>query len=128
MAFLQGDKVKCYRFSDVACVAQKQCCNNMSLRSALDYHLKCITCKLRKDIPAGAIPIFPSNSDSEIHLSNNHLVVCVICSVRGFRQVWGQENVRKHVTECIIRATMNASRPYICTNCLQTIWLKPQEQ
>ena len=121
------DPVQCYRFSDVARAAQTKCCDNMSLQSALEYNLKCLTCQLHKDVPQNTIPIFPANSLADIHLLNNHLIVCVICTVHAFRQVWGKENVNKHVMDCIIRVTNNTPRPYICTNCLQTIWLRPQQ-
>ena len=30
---------------------------------------------------------------------------------------------KTHIAECIMKATYNASRPYVCTHCLDTLWL-----
>ena len=30
---------------------------------------------------------------------------------------------KTHIAECIMKATYNASQPYVCTHCLDTLWL-----
>ena len=116
--------VRCYPFSDTIHLGPRKCCDNMSLVSALHHNLKCHTCLLRKDIPVGTVPIFPANENADEHFANNHIISCLICKLKIFHPPLAKDKASAHTTECIVKATFNLSRPYVYTNCLETIWLK----
>ena len=114
-------------FSDATHPGRKDCCMKRFLESALEHPLKCQTCILCKDVPNEVAPLITVNN-ANMHLLNNHLVVCLICTNKAFLQVWKLEQTNLHVTDCIAKATYNQSRPYVCTSCLQTMWFKPEDK
>ena len=118
------DFIRCYPFSSVLYAGCKQCCNKMSLVPVLSNIFKCQTCLLRRDTPTGVAPIFPANECADEHFANNHIIICLICQSRNFQGTWSKDKALAHISECIVKATYNFSKPYICTSCLQTLWLK----
>ena len=40
-----------------------------------------------------------------------------------FHGTWSKDKAKTHIAECIMKATYNASQPYVCTHCLDTLWL-----
>ena len=116
--------IRCHPFSSVLYAGHKHCCNKMSLVPVLSNSFKCQTCLLRRDTPAGVAPIFPANECADEHFANNHILICLICQSRHFQGTWSKDKAKAHISECIVKATNNFSKPYICISCLQTLWLK----
>ena len=113
------DLIRCYPFSSVFYVGCKQCCNQMNLIPVLGQ-----TCSLRKDAPAGVAPIFLASECVDEHFANSHIIICWVSQSRNFQGTWCKDKALVHISDCIVKATCNASKPYICTSCLQTLWLK----
>ena len=116
--------IRCHPFSDAPYTGCKQCCNKMALVLALTHNFKCHTCLHRKDTPEGIAPIFPADKCTDEHFGNNHIITCLICRSKVFHGTWSRDKASVHITECIVKATYNLSRPYVCTYCLETLWLK----
>ena len=95
----------------------------MTLVSALVHIFKCHTCLHRRDTPDGVAPIFPADKCADEHFTNNHIITCLICTTAIFHGTWSKDKAKTHIAECIMKATYNASRPYVCTHCLDTLWL-----
>ena len=118
------DFVRCYLFSSVLYLGCKKCCNRMSLIPVLSNSFKCQTCLLRGDTPVGVAPIFPANECVDEHFANNHIIIHLVCQLRNFQGTWSKDKALVYNSECIVKATYNLSKPYVCTSCLQTLWLK----
>ena len=117
------NSIRCYPFSSQLFQGCLVCCNKMNLISALDYTFKCLMCLMRKNAPPGVSPIFPPNHCANEHIANNHLLACLICQSQIFQGTWCKDKAFTHISLCIIRATYNTSRPFVCTSCLNTLWL-----
>ena len=117
------NSTRCYPFSSQPFQGCLVCCNKMNLVSALDHTFKCLTCLMRKNTPTGVSPIFPPNHCAHDHIANNHILVCLICQSQIFQGTWCKDKVFTHVSLCIIHATYNTSRPFVCTSCLNTLWI-----
>lgn len=115
---------KAHPFSNVTYFGRKRCCNEMNLVSAIDNTFKCETCRMRGDHPTGVAPIFPADACAETHLANNHILICLICNEMVFHRIWDKTKSYMHAGQCITRALYNDSRPFVCTRCLKTTWLK----
>ena len=50
----------------------------MNLIPVLSHSFKCQTCLLKKDAPAGVVPIFPANECVDEHSANNHIMICLV--------------------------------------------------
>ena len=118
------DFIRCYPFSSVLCAGYKQCCNKMSLVPVLSNSFKCQTCFLRRDTPTGVAPIFLANECADEHFANNHIIICLVWQSRNFQGTWSKDKALVYISECLVKATYNLSKPYVCTSCLQTLWLK----
>ena len=105
-------------------VGHKQLCNQMNLIPVLSHSFRCQTCLLRKDAPAGLAPIFPANECVDEHFANSHIIICLECQSRNVQETYCKDKALAHISECIVKATYNRSKPYVCTSCLQTVWLK----
>ena len=121
---MQHPQIRCHPFSDALYPGPQRCCNSMALVPAVTHSLKCHTCILRKDVPAGVIPLLPADKCAEEHFANNHVISCLICASYIFPPQTSQTKTTLHVSECIARATYNSSRPYVCTSCFRTLWFK----
>lgn len=113
--------IRCHPFSTNFYVGHKRCCNQMNLIPALNHSFKCQTCLLRKDTPTGVVLIFPPNECAYEHFANNHIIICLICQSQSFQGAWYKDKALLHISHCIVRATHNSSRPYVCSSCLHTI-------
>lgn len=116
--------IKCEPFTDRVLPNQQVCCRKMKLVPIMNNPLQCRTCHFRRTTPKDVIPIFPANQCADEHIANNHTILCLICSHAVFHAVWIKEQINTHVTECVQKATIGLSRPYICTKCFSTMWLK----
>ena len=81
------DFIRCCSFSTILNAGCKQCCNKMSLVPVLTNSFKCQTCLLRRDAPAGVAPIVPANKCADEHFANNHILICLICQPKNFREL-----------------------------------------
>ena len=115
--------VRCHPFSNAPYVGCKHCCHEMTLVSALVHIFKCHTCIHRRDTPDGVAPIFPADKCADEHFANNYIITCLICTTAIFHGTWSKDKAKTHIAECIMKATYNASQPYVCTHCLDTLWL-----
>ena len=113
-----GKLLQSYPFSDAIHPGRKQCCMKQYLLSALEYPL---------NVPHEVAPLVAAGMVA-MHLLNNCLVMCIICTNKAFQQVWGLQQANLHVAECITKVDNSGSWPYICTNCLQTIWFKQEDK
>ena len=95
----------------------------MNLVSALNDSFKCLTCLMQRDAPVGESPIFPPNQCVNEHIANNHIIVYLICQSKSFQGTCCKDKAFTHTCDCIVKATYNTSRPFICTSCLQTLWI-----
>ena len=91
----------------------------MYLIPVLSHSFKCQTCLVRRDVP-----IFPATECADEHFANNHIIICLVCQSRNFQGTWSKDKALAHISQCIVKATNNSSKPYICSYCLQTLWLK----
>ena len=96
----------------------------MNLVSVLNHSFKCQTCLMWRDAPVGVSPIFPANECANEHIANNHIIICLICQSKNFQGTWCKDEAFTHISDCIVKATYNTSRPFVCTSCLQTLWMK----
>ena len=103
---------RCYPIVSQKYQGHLYCCNTMNLVSALNHTFKRLTCLTGRDTPPGVSPIFPPNYCANEHIANNHIIVCLICQSKTFQGTW-----------CIVQATYNTSRPFVCTSCLHTLWI-----
>ena len=117
------NSIRCYPFSSQPFQGRLLCCNKMNLISALDHTFKCLMCLMRKNAPPGVSPIFPPNHCANEHIANNHLLACLICQSQIFQGTWCKDKAFTHISLCIIHATYNTSRPFVCTSCLNTLWI-----
>ena len=117
------NSTRCHPFSSQPFQGHLVCCNKMNLVSALDHTFKCLTCLMRKNTPPGVSPIFPPNHCANEHIANNHILVCLICQSQIFQGTWCKDKAFTHISLCIVRATYNTSRPFVCTSCLNTLWI-----
>ena len=118
------DFIRCYPFSTAHYVGHKQFCNKLSLIPVLTHIFKCQTFLLRKDAPEGKAPLFPGNLCGDQHFANNHILICLICQSKIFQGTWSKDKALAHISVCFVKSTYNLSKPYICTFCLQSLWLK----
>ena len=105
-------------------VGCKQCCNQMNLISILSHSFKCQTCSMGKDTPLGVAPIFPANECADEHIANHHIIICLVCQSQNFQGTWCKDKAFTYISDCIVKATCNASKPFVCTSCLQKLWMK----
>ena len=105
-------------------VGHKQCCKQMNLIPVLSHSFKCQTCLLRRDAPAGEAPIFPANECVDEYFANNHIIICLVYQSKKFQGTRCKDKALAHISDCIVKATYNSSKPYVCISCLQTLWLK----
>ena len=110
-------------FSSKFYEGRKYCCNTMNLVSALNHGFKCLTCLMQRDAPVGVSPIFPPNQCANEHIADNHVIVCLICQSKSLQGTWCKDKAFTHIFDCIVKATYNTSRPFICTSCFQTLWI-----
>ena len=113
-----------YPFSSKFYVGHKYCCNQMNLVSALNHSFKCQTCLMQRDALVSVSPIFPPNQCANEHIANNHIIICLICQPKCFQGTWCKDKAFTHISDCIVKATYNTSRPFVCISCLQTLWIK----
>ena len=113
--------IRCYPFSSQPFQGRLFCCNTMNLGSALNHTFKCLMCLMRRNTPTGVSPIFPPNHCAYEHIANNHILVCLICQSKIFQGTWCKDKAFTHISLCIVRATYNTSRPFVCTSCLHTL-------
>ena len=86
----------------------------MNLISVLSHSLKCQTCLLWRDAPAGVAPIFPANECANEHIANNHIIICLVGQSKNFQGTWCKDMAIAHISDCIVKATYNTSKPFIC--------------
>ena len=110
------NSTRCYPFSSQPFQGRLICCDKMNLVSALNHTFKCLTCLMRKNAPTGVSPIFPPNHCVNEHIANNHILVCLICQSQIFQGTWCKDKAFTHISLCIVRATYNTSRPFVCTS------------
>ena len=100
---------------------QYKCCYSMILIPSLNYPLRCITCTARKDMKN----TFFSVVDPVLrgHYVNFHTFICTICNNRFFQGPQAHLEVDKHIKDCVLAATYNKSRPFVCRTCFKVTWL-----
>ena len=118
-----GNITRCHPFSSQIYQGCPHCCNTMNLVSALNHTFKCLTCLMQRHALTGVLPIFPPNQCANVHIANNHIIVCLICHSKSFQGTWCKDKAFTHISDCIVKATYNTSRPFICTSCLHTLWI-----
>ena len=96
----------------------------MNLVSALNHRFKCLICLMQRDALVGVSPIFPPNQCANEHIANNHIIVCLIFQSKSFQGTWCKDKAFGHTSDCIVKATYNISRPFVCMSCLQILWIK----
>ena len=117
------NSTRCNPFSSQPFQGCLVCCDKMNLVSALSHTFKCLTCLMRKNAPTGVSPIFPPNHCANEHIANNHILVCLICQSQIFQGTWCKDKAFTYISLCIVRATYNTSRPFVCTSCLNMLWI-----
>ena len=50
-------------------------------------------------------------------------LICLICQSKIFQGTWCKDKAFAHISQCIVQATYNTSRPFVCTSCLTTLWI-----
>ena len=78
---------------------------------------------MQRKTPLGISPIFPPNHCAYEHIANNHILVCLIGQSEIFQGTWCKDKAFTHVSLCIVQATYNTSRPFVCASCLHTLWI-----
>ena len=96
----------------------------MNIVSVLNHSFQCQTCLMWGDVPVGVSPIFPAYECANEHIANNHIIICLICQSKNFQGTWCKDKAFTHISNCIVKATYNTSRPFVCMSCLQTLWMK----
>ena len=76
-----------------------------------------------KKCPIGNITNITGYHCAYEHIANNHILVCLICQSKIFQGTWCKDKAFTHVSLCIVQATYNTSRPFVCTSCLHTLWI-----
>ena len=112
-------RVRCHPFSNAPYVGRKHCCHEMTLVSALVHIFKCHTCLHRRDTPDGGCTYF----SRQINVLMSILQITILLHVsfvqlQFFHGTWSKDKAKTHIAECIMKATYNASQPYVCTHCL----------
>ena len=69
----------------------------------------------------GVPPIFTPNQCANEHIANNHIIVCLICQSKSFQGTWCKDKAFTYISDCIVKATYNTSRPFTCTSCFHTL-------
>ena len=79
---------------------------------------------MQKDTSTGVTPIFPANEYADEHIANNHIIIFLVCQSKNVQGTWCKDKAFTHISDCIVKPTYNASKPFACMSCLQTLWLK----
>ena len=79
---------------------------------------------MQRDAHVVVSPIFPANECADEHIASNHIIICLFCQYKKFQGTWCKDKAFTHISDCIIKATYNTSRPFVCTSCLQMLWIK----
>lgn len=116
----------CHPFSDTVVSASCfTCCNNMNMVQSLNFPFQCQTCACINDDPEAPIQVLFSAGDCKLndHFNDYHVIICTICYRHIFHGPFAKQRAFLHLTQCVIWATANISRPYFCCNCCKVIWM-----
>ena len=120
---------RCLAFSDIVTSLSLQCCGNTTLYAADPYIAYCLTCAERHQLPPNTSPLLEDLSKLSEHIANAHIFICTVCveklSLTSHRS---ESQVRIHLQMCRDKLLEYQARPYFCTACLTTMWLKRKAQ